>query len=106
MRDSQPLPEEFFARLRRRFGADLAGAMGYPTDRAVPLATEFTAVIEGSDLQLRFDWCGREESSYWDGDEDGLEARVTYFALGVADDLKEHRGREGRALPWDSADGR
>lgn len=103
--DSQPLPEELVARLRRRFGSAVAQAMGYPTDRAVPLATEFTAAIEGSDVRLRFKWSGREESSFWDGDEDGLEAQVTYFALGVAD-LKEHRGRERRALPWDTADDR
>ncbi len=97
----QALSEELVGRLRRRFGSEVARAMGYPKDRAASLAKEFIATIDGPNVSLRFDWCGRQQAASWDGDEQELEAQVVAFALGVADDLKEHRGRHRRALPWD-----
>lgn len=95
---AEPAPE-VLREARAIFGGALAEQMGYSDGAGVALAEELDLRLEGTDVTMRFRWCGREMVGSLD-DISELQGVVEHFALDVADDLQEHRGR-GEVLPWD-----
>lgn len=95
------LTPERQARVKERFGAALAEEMGYRGAEVIAdLGRQLDVALDGPDVRLRFLWCGREVLSSL-GEDVTVERVAVDFALDVADDLKEHRGR-GERLPWDA----
>jgi hypothetical protein len=96
----QPVAGPTLDRLRGRFGQAVAQEMGYDQTVADDLATHLNIKLDGSDVWMQFDWCGDEQTvSPVAADE--LEDVIVSYGRHIADDLKEHRGRDGERLPWD-----
>jgi hypothetical protein len=79
----------------------LADRMGYAADRAADLARHLELHRDDGDLWMSFDWCADERLVSPAGEGRDLEHLVREYAMNIADDLKEHRGRSGESLPWD-----
>ncbi len=97
-----PLPSEVLEPLRSAFGKIVSEEMRYGWDRAQDLGRHLQVTREGNDVRMRFDWCGDEMWISSVEDMTAMSDLVEDFARHIADDLKEHRGRYGEALPWDS----
>lgn len=97
----RPLPPEVLEPLRALFGKIVADDMDYTDEHAEDLGRHLQVAREGDDLWMAFDWCGDNQLASTVGKGPDLEDVIRAYAKRIAEDLKEHRGRYGEALPWD-----
>ena len=76
--------------------------MGYSTDDATDIGRQLLVMYDGRDVWMGFEFLKEERLvSSDDQSETDISETLREFARGVADALKEERGRYGTVLPWD-----